>query len=58
MRTEFLEKIINCVDFCKLWGFLQNPMSPLSLGEINCREGWLYSQLKLMSEGITGRLYE
>lgn len=52
MKTEFLEKIINN------GAYMQNALSQLPIGDILCREGWLYQQLKLMSEGITGRLYE
>ncbi len=36
----------------------ENPLQKLPLGDILPSEGWLHEQLKLMSEGITGRLPE
>lgn len=36
----------------------KNPLTPLAIGDIVCHQGWLYEQLKLTSNGITGRLYE
>ena len=32
------------------------PLTSLPLGEITCREGWLFEQMKRMAEGITGKL--
>ena len=32
------------------------PLTSLPLGEITCRGGWLFEQMKRMAEGITGKL--
>ena len=39
-------------------GIVDTPLKQLPLGDINCTQGWLATQLQLVAEGITGRLPE
>ena len=57
MDVSFIKKI-SADTATKGVALQSNPFSLLPLGDILCREGWLYEQLRLMSQGITGRLHE